>query len=172
MDDTTNYTDNHRSESRNTKSSTRLSRYRTYCFTLNNYSCADVQLLKNLKFKLLVFQSEIGNSGTQHLQGVIKFKDAKTFTAVKKILPAGCHIEKCRNLNASINYCNKQNTWDGQHRFHATDSGININVCEINTQPKVKRSRPPFNEDGSNTPSKEWLKWCGDNFDKWLEMHR
>lgn len=167
---TQNTHQNPQAESRNTKPSARLSRARSYCFTLNNYKCADVHYLKNLSNKLLVFQSEVGEKGTPHLQGVINFHNAKTFSAVKEILPAGCHIEKCRKLHASINYCTKKETWDGKWRYHKTGDNININIEPSEYKIEDTPSRPRFNDDGSSVPSKEWLKWCSDNFDKWLDI--
>lgn len=93
-------------------------RARAWCFTLNNYSDEEVstnytQLSKYcVKF---VFQEETGEQGTPHLQGVAYFKEAKTITAVKKIMKCErVHLEKCKNINASINYCSKTETRTGK----------------------------------------------------------
>ena len=55
-----------------------------WCFTLNNYSMDDIKVLKNTDSSIVpryVFQEEIGEEGTPHLQGYINFN--------KKVRPMG-----------------------------------------------------------------------------------
>lgn len=86
-----------------------MSRNRAFAFTWNNYDEAVViarfESLQE-KTKYLVFGREIGESGTPHLQGTIVFKNAMTLKAVIKKLP-GCHVSVCRDVEASILYCKK-----------------------------------------------------------------
>lgn len=51
---------------------------------------------------------EVGESGTPHFQGFICFQDAKTFSAIKKLLPDGCHIEARKGtFQQAADYCKK-----------------------------------------------------------------
>lgn len=92
-------------------------RSRAWCFTWNNYTIQDIQyLVENIGTHCTkyVFQEERGiKDNTKHLQGVVYFKNPKMFTTIKKQLPK-CHLEPCRNFNASIKYCSKKNTRCGK----------------------------------------------------------
>ena len=83
-----------------------------YCFTLNNYTQTDIDLivpkLQEL-CKKYIFQEEIGEEGTSHLQGAIWLITKKRITALKKI-NAQAHWEVMRNETASIAYCQKKDT--------------------------------------------------------------
>lgn len=83
---------------------------RHFTLTINNYTDADVQLLKTFPQKS-TFQAEVGEQGTKHLQCVISFDNARSFSAVKKAFPRA-HIEVCKRLNSSIQYCMKDDTKD------------------------------------------------------------
>ncbi len=88
---------------------------RSYCFTLNNYTKKDIEILLT-QFTpaiLYIFQEEIGEENKiPHLQGVVKFKNAKHFRKMKKIHPKA-HWERCRNIRASVLYCSKDETRNG-----------------------------------------------------------
>lgn len=103
----------------NTKSSLTYSESsRLYCFTWNNYTEEDVghilQWLKSRKNLLYVFQKEIGKNGTPHLQGCFKSKSSIPFTTLKTLFPK-VHWEKCRNWEASMEYCLKPETSTGEY---------------------------------------------------------
>ena len=51
----------------------------------------------------------MGLSGTPHLQLIINLKQAQRLSYVVKLLP-GCHAEVCRDVEASITYCTKEDT--------------------------------------------------------------
>lgn len=93
----------------------RISACIRWCFTFNNYDSDDIeQLLINLKSicKKFVFQKEIGQSGTPHLQGAIWLKKKSrpsSFNLSDKI-----HWEIMRNEEASIAYCSKSDTSIGE----------------------------------------------------------
>ncbi len=83
-----------------------------YCFTLNNYSESEVvQLVHQLNAlcKKYIFQEEIGESGTPHLQGSIWLITRKRITALKKV-NSRAHWSTMRNEQASIDYCRKSDT--------------------------------------------------------------
>ena len=87
-----------------------------WCFTFNNYHVDDISRLEGI-FKrigaLYVFQREVGESGTPHLQGVVRFSKSlvpmlefpKFEDHFKKI-----HWEKCRSWEHSVRYCSKEDS--------------------------------------------------------------
>lgn len=80
-----------------------------WCFTLNNYTDDDVERLKNpgVAIEYLVCGREVGESGTPHLQGFVKFRDRKRLNAVKTIIGQHGHYECARLVPAAIKYCKK-----------------------------------------------------------------
>lgn len=101
--------------SRNTNSKTSSRKY-AWCFTLNNYTKKDIETIREMS-GTVIMQEEKGENGTPHLQGVIRFKDAKSFTSMRKLgndLSQMWHIEPCKNWHASINYCTKEATRVGE----------------------------------------------------------
>lgn len=98
-------------------------RARTWCFTLNNYTDEDTVSLSHNKWSdmeitKLVFQEEIGEEKmTKHLQGVVQFKNQISFTTLKEFHNK-IRWSKCKNLQASIKYCSKQDTRNGELYTH------------------------------------------------------
>ncbi len=103
-------------ESRHTSSRNRA---RTWCFTLNNYTEDDCVSLSHNKWdefeiSKCVFQEEIGEENkTKHLQGVVQFKNQISFTSLKEFHNK-IRWSKCKNLNASIKYCSKEKSRNGE----------------------------------------------------------
>lgn len=92
---------------------------KSWVFTLNNYTQEQINKLKQLecsKVPLIVFQSEVGESGTPHLQGVIKFDTKRRpigFVGIKEI-----HFEKMRGtINEACAYASKDDTHDNKVRY-------------------------------------------------------
>ena len=99
---------------------------RHWCFTLNNHNNEDIKLISSnsSKIKRFVFQEEIGENGTPHLQGYLELKGKKKrFNYVKSILGPRAHIEVVNNINAQIAYCCKDETRSG-------DVYTNIESCK------------------------------------------
>lgn len=88
-------------------------RSRGWCFTINNFDDVDITTIENLEKCKYLFQEEKGKEGTPHLQGMIYFDNARTFSSVKKMLPKA-HIEKMKNKFASMKYCSKSDTRSGK----------------------------------------------------------
>jgi len=84
-------------------------RARVWVFTLNNPTQKDIDHLTTTfsNSKKYIFQKEIGESKTEHLQGVVQYINKKSFSQMKKI-NMKCHWEICKNVNASFNYCQKE----------------------------------------------------------------
>lgn len=114
------------------------SRSRNFTFTMNNYP--DTTLVDTVDCRYIVYGKEIGESGTPHLQGTIVFKEAKTETSVRKLLPK-CHIEKCVDLNGSIKYCKK----DGDFTERGTPPMTQVEKGETNVE-RYKRARKAAEE--------------------------
>lgn len=55
-------------------------------------------------------QLEKGEQGTPHIQGFIKYDNARHFKKVKKSLPDGAHIEVAKHPFKSWEYCTKEDT--------------------------------------------------------------
>lgn len=79
-------------------------RARSWAFTCNNYSgLLDIPSTATY----MVYQEEMGDSGTPHLQGTVCYSTLKTMQQVKDDLDCDCHLTKVRDLAASIKYCIK-----------------------------------------------------------------
>ncbi len=78
-------------------------RARSWAFTWNNYADNSIKSLQKLWEKeRYVFQEE--DEGTPHLQGLIRYKNARTMDQLK-LIDNTIHWEVCKNIPASINYC-------------------------------------------------------------------
>lgn len=109
------------------------SRARSWTFTVNNYEDEEVHNYTRTFDNLgkYIFQEEMGENKTPHLQGVITFKNAKTFSAVKKIIPRA-HIEKCKSLVASRLYCQKEDTRIGEIYTNIVPTEAVLNCFQVN----------------------------------------
>lgn len=86
------------------------SRSRGYMLTINNPDESDLKVLKLIKENdYCIYQFERGEEGTLHIQMMLYFKNAIQFKTVKKACPRA-HIEKCINIQKSIEYCSKEDT--------------------------------------------------------------
>lgn len=83
---------------------------RAWCFTLNNFTQADVLNCQEIDAQYIVFQEETGESGTPHLQGYVYFRGKKTLSAAKKQFKgAQPHLEPARGTAAdNRKYCTKE----------------------------------------------------------------
>lgn len=83
---------------------------RCWCFTINNYTNHDTERLTALEssdcIEYVIFAKEVGESGTPHYQGFVKFTSKKRLNGVKRII-GDCHLEVARNPGAAIQYCKK-----------------------------------------------------------------
>lgn len=84
---------------------------RNWCFTCNNPTPEQRQVILDYcqiqVVEYAVVGTEVGASGTPHLQGYIRFRVNQRFNAVRLQLP-GCHIEKARGTaQQNRAYCTK-----------------------------------------------------------------
>nr|WAE42465.1 MAG: replication associated protein [Cressdnaviricota sp.] len=87
-----------------------MSRSRSWCFTLNNYTELHENAIQNLSDQItyLIYGREIApETGTPHLQGYVYFPNAKTLSAVRKLIPHA-HLSLSRgDALSNYNYCSK-----------------------------------------------------------------
>lgn len=84
-------------------------RYRNWQFTLNNYVKEDMEMFMDptqIECKYVQFgEEEAPTTGTPHLQGMIIFENAKTRSAVKKIIGRNeIHLEPVLDVIALMDY--------------------------------------------------------------------
>lgn len=90
---------------------------RNWCFTWNNYTEDDCKSIESwvtpegLGFRCVMYGREVGASGTPHLQGFFVAHTVKSFSSLKKVLPAALHIEKMKGrIEHNVKYCTKDGT--------------------------------------------------------------
>lgn len=86
-----------------------MSKSRGWCFTLNNPTGWDEGDLERLQESsdYLVYGKEVGEQGTPHLQGYVRFPHPVSLKRVKQYLPRA-HLEKQRgNAKQAADYCKK-----------------------------------------------------------------
>ncbi len=99
-----------------------MARYRNCCWTLNNPEEATV--FDDDTMQYLVYQEEIGESGTYHFQGYCEFLTALCLNTVKRLLGGdGVHVERRRGTqDQAIDYCKREFNEDGTpKRIPGTD---------------------------------------------------
>lgn len=89
---------------------------RHWFMTLNNYDKSDIELILNSDCSILtkfVFQEEIGEKGTPHLQGYFYWPAKMRPLSFFKFTNHPWW-KKCRSIQASKDYCSKLNTRNGE----------------------------------------------------------
>ncbi len=94
---------------------TNPSRYRCWCFTINNPTPKDSAFISDLaatpSFGYCVYQLEKGVEGNEHFQGYIEFKRALGMVTVKRLLGGRAHLEVRRGTQTEArDYCMKEDT--------------------------------------------------------------
>lgn len=122
---------------------------RYWCFTLNNYTKQDISGIissNSSRIWRFVFQEETGdkseeNFGTPHLQGFIDYglgNKHRPMGEFKKILGHGrTHWEKCRNVGASIAYCQKERTRTGKTFRRRIEPTYKLEIVLYKWQEKI-----------------------------------
>lgn len=86
-----------------------MSKARDYVFTINNPTEEDYKQLTEAQEKCiyLTYGKETGESGTFHLQGLIRFRNPRSPRSVSRML-ARAHIERRRGpIAKAVEYCQK-----------------------------------------------------------------
>lgn len=80
---------------------------RNWCFTYNNYPSEFRAFEQELRAQSsrYVFQQEVGENGTPHLQGFVVFKSRRRLSTLKRSFFDGIHWEPTRDCDRSAAYC-------------------------------------------------------------------
>ncbi|AXQ66326.1 MAG: putative viral replication protein [Cressdnaviricota sp.] len=90
-----------------------MSKSKNWCFTVNNYTADQEEVLKNIPCNYLIYGREVGASGTPHLQGYIQLKERKMLSGVRKLL--ACHWEPAKGTpEQNKAYCSKDGDFHEQ----------------------------------------------------------
>lgn len=90
------------------------SRGRSWCVTLNNYTQAEFDKLKQLfpDQRYYVLGKEVSASGTPHIQGYLEFENQHTLRALRRESPRA-HFEPRRGLpSQAADYCKKDGDFE------------------------------------------------------------
>lgn len=80
---------------------------RGWCFTINNFTDADIERMREIQGYLIYGRETAPDTGTPHLQGFTYFSNKATFKKVKSYLPRA-HIELMKGTaQQAIAYCKK-----------------------------------------------------------------
>lgn len=85
-----------------------MSRSRTWCYTLNNYTQEEEEQLQAVECTYHVYGHEQGEEGTPHLQGYIAHSTMKSLKQMKAISPRA-HWEAAKgDAESNFAYCTKE----------------------------------------------------------------
>lgn len=81
---------------------------KNWCFTLNNYTAQEEEVLAALNCRFVHYAQEIcPSTGTPHLQGVVVWMCSKRLSGCRMVLPRA-HWALCKgSLQQNIDYCSK-----------------------------------------------------------------
>ena len=90
---------------------------KNYCFTLNNYTQAELDHLRSLfltnEFKYIILGRETGETGTAHIQGYISCTKRRTFNWIKTQVGTRCHVEIAKgSASSNQEYCSKDGDYE------------------------------------------------------------
>lgn len=117
--------------------------------------------------KEYIFEEEVGENGTPHLQGAVQFKSRVRFTFVVKLFPDwGMHWEKCkRSWKTNVQYCTKDGDWSKIHgniaaayRYSPGEKAV-LDMFYADVQWKPWQQRIIDIVDGPKDPRKIWWFW-------------
>lgn len=109
--------------------------YRNVCFTINNYSDADVgslRMLSSMKgVSYIIFGKEVGELGTPHLQGYVEFTHSKPISFLHKHIPRGHYEERRGTPQQASEYCKKDSQFEEYGTISAQGTRNDLNqLCD------------------------------------------
>lgn len=113
-----------------------------WCFTLNNFTDNDLSVMKSIDRSIItryIFQTEIGEKGTPHIQGYLEFKTKKRPMSVFKSTSWGSrvHWEKTKFIDKAIDYCRKSDTFTGRRESRNITLPYSIDITFYDWQKKL-----------------------------------
>lgn len=125
------------------------SRSRSWCFTLNNWTEADIQFLSTVPATYVVYGKEIApTTSTPHLQGYIQLKEAKTLLAMRTMMGPRYHLEARQGTTKqAIDYCKKDGIFTEHGKISVRDAkddcwGDCIRLAEAGDMTTIKSEYP------------------------------
>ena len=91
-------------------------KFRNWMITCNNWTQETHETLCNLAGCKYLFQHEVGKEGTPHIQGVLMFKNARTWKQLRDKI-GEYWFKPAENIHACKNYCSKVKTRVGDGYF-------------------------------------------------------
>lgn len=115
-----------------------------YVFTLNNYTETEVTEIQGGDYSYIVYGKEVGESGTPHLQGFVRFESAKTMSAIHKLKGwKRTALKPAEKPLSAIDYCKKgeqsHSEWEAEGVKGST-YGLNADIWERGEFKQGKRS--------------------------------
>lgn len=104
---------------------------RSWCFTLNNPTGAEVVLVEDIECRYIIFGFEKGDAGTPHLQGYIEFHNVQRMAAVKKIIPRAHWEKRWGNRKRAREYCMKEGEWIEKGIWEAGGQGARTDIQDL-----------------------------------------
>lgn len=136
---------------------------RSYCFTINNYSVDDLRQVDTLECRYIIYGKEVGDNGTEHLQGYVEFAGPKRMTTVSKMMPRA-HLEKrLGTRDQARNYCMKEGKHTERGDWSAGGQGSRTDLHEI--MERVKKGEKKIE-------TMEALPVCYSNNMRFVEAYR
>lgn len=135
-----------------------------WCFTLNNPSKDDEDsLVDTLPYQYLIFQYEMGEGETMHMQGYFVLQRKMRLTALKKLLPTA-HFEIRQGTHEEAKrYCCKADTrQDGPYEY-GSEKGIAKKKGQRTDILKLK---------ADIDAGKTYEEIADDNFGNWLRYEK
>lgn len=133
---------------------TNPSRAKRWCFTLNNYTAGEEQILADLlesdHVLYGVYGRERGESNTPHLQGYLIWSDTKSFHQTKQLLGNRFHLEVSRGTpEEASDYCKKE----GDYNEYGTCPKSNSNASKKGKWDQLVEYIQSINEEEGPRPS-------------------
>jgi len=134
-------------------------RSRGFCYTLNNYTDQDYQILSQYKPSTVTYHvvgKETGDSGTPHLQGYIHFTDSKRQSTLINefntlLTHKRTHFEPARgSAEQNMIYCTKQG--ESVQLGTPPKQGKRTDILSIHAAVKKKIPIQEYDQQNSITP--------------------
>lgn len=136
-----------------------MSQQKNWCFTLNNYTLEDIQKFKDFiqdECVFGIFQREVGECGTPHLQGYLQLITKKRISYLKSNAHGTAHFEGAKGSSAqNIAYCSKEG---GSDKFELGTPVCERQRTDLSVVVAAVVEKRPLNEVASEFPE-QWVKF-------------
>lgn len=154
----------------------KMSKFRNWVFTINNWVDEDCLRLGKVVCKYLIGGFEVGEKGTPHIQGYVEFENPICLNGVKKrICPKGHFESRKGSAEQAIKYCKKDGNWFEVGDFEAKTPGKRSDLERVAELVKNGKSIAEIAEECSEAYIKysrgiEKMKLIVDRPPKWRDV--